>query len=437
MRVLREGVSVIIVTALLIFAAVSTGVNANTIYDIEMDRHYVSAAREHLASQYEEVKEKLDIARRENDVVAAAEYEMILDTISLIDRRVNIIAIGDQVEQTKEAFIEDQWSKFVAEKIIGAVGYGIGRIGFGKVTDTYMKGKNWPPRSNFVTYNPVTNQNVRIILGGRPELNVTRFSDEISDFGKITLEIFDKMRSGAAKNGGLMSPYDAQKFISEQLEKINGIRPLPSDIGVYIASSMIRQGIKEGGHIGDEEELDEFARDWACQKLTKMATEQYTRTSADVDRSEALWAAVSMICGSSSGSVSEEAPAEEIAEEDASAEEAAEVEEEETTIPPSNKELVYEGRYISKIQGATDSEGEFILYIFPDGSATGKWRKDDTTFWQSVYGKHLNNNYFDLTVNETVHLTGNFNEDSAQGCTVRVDGVDSGSSLCFNAKNVK
>ena len=48
MRVLREGVSVIIVTALLIFAAVSTGVNANTIYDIEMDRHYVSAAREQL-----------------------------------------------------------------------------------------------------------------------------------------------------------------------------------------------------------------------------------------------------------------------------------------------------------------------------------------------------------------------------------------------------
>jgi len=317
MRVLREGVTAIIASALLILAVVSTGVNAKTIYDIEMDRNYVSAAKEQLASQYEEVKEKLDIARRENDLVAAAEYEMVLDTISLIDRRVNIIAIGDQVEQTKETFIEDQWSKFVAEKVIGVMGWGISRIGFGKVTDTYMKGRNWPPRSNFVTYNPVTDQNVRIILGGRPELTVTRFSDEISDFGKITLEIFDKMRSEAARNGGLMSPYDAQKFISEQLENIEGIRPLPSDIGIYIASSMIRQGIKEGGHIGDEKERDEFARDWACQRLTEMATGQSTRTSADVDRSEALWAAADMICGSSTGSITEEEPAEEITEETA------------------------------------------------------------------------------------------------------------------------
>ena len=321
MRVLREGVTAILASALMILAVVSTGVNAKTIYDIEMDRNYVSAAREQLASQYEEVKEKLDIARRENDAVAAAECEMVLDTISLIDRRVNIVAISDQVEQTKEAFIEDQWSKFVAEKIIGVMGWGVSRIGFGKVTDTYMKGKNWPPRSNFVTYDPVTGENVRIILGNRPELTVTIFSDELSDFGKTTLEIFDKMRSQAAKDGGLMSPYDAQRFISEQLENIGGIQPLPSDIGTYIASSMIRQGIKEGSHIGDEKERDEFARDWACQQLTKMATEQSTRTSADVERSEALWAAVDMICGTSSDSASGETPEEETAEEAVEAEE--------------------------------------------------------------------------------------------------------------------
>ena len=430
MRVLREGVTAILATCLLIFAVVSTGVQAKTIYNIEMDRYYVSAAKEQLASQYEEVKEKLDIARSENDVVAAAEYEMILDTISLIDRRVNMVAIGDQVEQTKEAFIEDQWSKFVAEKVIGVMGWGLGRIGFGKVTDTYMKGKNWPPGSNFLTHNPVTDQNVRIILGGRPDLTVTRLSDEISDFGKITLEIFDKMRSEAAKNGGSMSPYDAQKFISEQLEKIEGIRPLPSDIGVYIASSMIRQGIKEGGHISDEGELDEFARDWACQRLTKMAEEQSTSSSADLDRSEALWEAVNMICGSSSGSVSEEATEEEIVEE------VVEAEEEEVTTPSSNKEMEYEGRYIITFQGDTDSEGDFVLYIFTDGSATAKWRKDDTTFWQSVYGKHYNNGSFDIEVNQHVRLKGTFNEDWAEGCTERVDGSNSESSFCFNAEIV-
>jgi len=169
-----------------------------------------------------------------------------------------------------------------------------------------------------------------------------------------------------------------------------------------------------------------------------MATEQSTRTSTDIDRSEALWAAVDMICGTSSGTITEEEPAaeEEIAEEDTSVEEVKEVEED-TTIPSSDKEIKYKGRYESTYQGSTDSEGDFELYIFPDGSATARWRKDDTTFWQSVYGKHHNNNYFELIVNDSVHLTGNFNEDTAYGCTVRLDGVDSGSSLCFNAKNVK
>jgi hypothetical protein len=361
MRVLREGATAIIASTLLIFAVVSTGVQARTIYDIEMDRHYVSAAKEQLANQYEVVKEKLDIARSENDAVAAAEYEMILDTISLIDRRVNIIAIGDQVEQTKEAFIEDQWSKFVAEKVIGVMGWGLGRIGFGKVTDAYIKGRNWPPGSNFVTYNPVTDQNVRIILGGRPELTVTRLSDEISDFGNITLEIFDNMRGEAAKNKELMSPYDAQKFISRQLEKIEDIRPLPSDIGVYIASSMIRQGINEGSHISNQEELDEFARDWACRKLTEMATDQSTSTSEGVDRSQALWAAVNMICGSSSDSSSVETPEEETAVEAVEAEEGS-----------SEYTGSYEGLYEGELKvhkegtGAKLSNSSAVLEVIGD-----------------------------------------------------------------------
>ena len=152
-----------------------------------------------------------------------------------------------------------------------------------------------------------------------------------------------------------------------------------------------------------------------------------------------------MICESSSGSVTEEAPAEEIAEEEIAEEDASEeveeeideAEEEDLITPSSDKELVYEGRYISKFQGATDSEGDLVLYIFVDGSATAKWRKDDTTFWQQVSGKHFNNNSFDLKVNENVSLKGSFDESFAEGCTKRNDGSDSGTSLCFDAERVR
>jgi len=306
LRVLREAFLSILATSLLLYGVVNAGITAKTIYDIEMDINYAAAARQQLVKQYTRVEEKRDAALRENDIVAASEYEMLLDAITLIDRRVNIIAIGEQVQQTKEAFLEDQWAKFVAERVIGAMGWGFSRIGFGEVTDTYIKGRNWPPRSNFVTYNPVTDQNVRIILGGRPELTIIKFSDEISDFGKMTLEIFDQIRSKQANKCELMTAYDAQKFISEQLEKLEGIRALPSDIGTYIASSMIRKGEKAGSHISDQEELSEFARDWACKRLTELATAQSTVSPAGLERSEALWSAVDMICGALPGSVAKE-----------------------------------------------------------------------------------------------------------------------------------
>lgn len=306
MRVLREAFLALMATALAISGLVGVGVTAKSIYDIEMDINYAAAARQQLAKQYAQVEEKLDAALRENDIVAAAEYEIMLDVITLIDRRVNIIAINDQVQQAKDAFLEDSWNKFVAEQVIGVTGWGFGRIGFGEVTDAYIKGRNWPPRSNFVTFNPVTSQNVRIILGSRPELTVVIFRDNITDFGNMILETVDQMRSEQEKNSGLMSAYDAQQYINAQLEKFEGIRPLPPDIGAYIAASMIRKGQKESAHISDQAELSDFARDWACKRLTELALEQSTNSPSGMERSEALWAAVDMLCGSSSGSDSEE-----------------------------------------------------------------------------------------------------------------------------------
>ena len=206
-------------TISLALGVVNAGMNFGTIYDLEMDRHYVAAAEQQLAEQYEKVAEKLDEARRKNDTAAAAEYETVLNDIRLIRDRSNVVAIGRQVEQRKAAFIEEQWSVFVADKAASFVSWGIGKTGFGKVTDAYMRGNNWPPGKNFVTWNPVSGQNQRFILGNRPELVVTQFSDELGKFMDAILNGFDVARSATAQED-IQSALDASTYVSGQLEEL-------------------------------------------------------------------------------------------------------------------------------------------------------------------------------------------------------------------------
>ncbi len=295
MKVLREAFS-IVAGILLIMGVVSKAVTANTIYDIETDKHYASETRKILKGQEKQLQERLAQARREGDIVAESECEMMLDAIRLIDERVNPVAIARQVDQTKAAFLEDEWNKFKAETVIGIAGYGASRIGFGKVTGTYMKGESWPPRSNFLTYDPLTQEKVRIILGNRPKLTAVTFSDDIADLGGMIFEIFDGLRSGRKQDAQQMSAYEGWKFTTEHLQQLQGMRPLPKDLGAYIAISMARQGIQEGSHITEQDKREDFARNWACERLRKIAIEQQTRTATERDRSEALWVAVRILC---------------------------------------------------------------------------------------------------------------------------------------------
>ncbi len=277
-------------TIALALGVVSAGLNFNTIYDIEMDRHYVAVTEQQLAEQYTAVEEKLLDARSRNDTVAVAEYNTILNGIQLVRTRSNVVAIGRQVEQKKQAFIDEQWSVFQANVAIGIVSWGMGKIGFGKVTDTYTRGNNWPPGSNVAVWNPLAGQGERIILGSKPELIVAEFSDELADFMNAVLNGFDVARTVTAAEGDIQSALDASTFVSEEIDEIKNVRPLPKDIGDYLAASMVKQIKRANPQIATEPIGDQavFIRQQACQNLkTKWLDEQ-----RDLHRAEAVWKAI-------------------------------------------------------------------------------------------------------------------------------------------------
>jgi hypothetical protein len=300
------GVTIITImaTVALALGVVSAGVNYKTIYEIEMDRHYVAVTEQQLADQYKAVAEKLDDARRRNDTVAAAEYGTILNGITQIRNRSNITAIGRQVEQRKAAFIEEQWSVFQANVAIGVVSWGMGQVGFGKVTDTYMQGNNWPPNNSIALWNPIAGQSERLILGSRPELVINQFSDDLGDFMNAVLNGFDVARTVTVPEGDIQSALDASTFVSEEMDQINNVRPLPKDIGDYLAASMIKQIQRENPQIATEPFVDQaiFVRTQSCQSLNRMWLDE----QRDQTKSEALWEAMKKLeCDKLAGSAAQ------------------------------------------------------------------------------------------------------------------------------------
>ncbi len=276
----------IVTTIALALGVVSAGMNFQTIYDIEMDRHYVAVTEQQLAEQYAAVEEKLLEARSRNDMVAVAEYGTILNGITQVRARSNVVAIGRQVEQKKQAFIDEQWSVFQANVAIGVVSWGMGKIGYGKVSDTYMRSKNWPPGSNVAVWNPMAGQSERIILGSKPELIMAEFSDELADFMNAILNGFDVARTVTAPEGDIQSALEASTFVSAEIDEIKNARPLPKDIGEYLAASMVKQVKRANPQIATEPIGVQavFIRQQACQNLKKMWQDE----QRDLLRAEAL-----------------------------------------------------------------------------------------------------------------------------------------------------
>ncbi len=279
----------LVTTVALALGVVNTGLNFKTIYDIEMDRHFIAATEQQLAEQSEKVAEKLEEARQRNDVLAAAEYETMLSDIRLIRDRSNVAAIGRQVEQQKTAFIEEQWSVFVADQATNLVSWGMGKVGFGNVSGRFMRGSGWPVGKNILTWDPVAKQAERVILGSSPDLVAIQFSDELGEFMSAILNGFDVARSVTA-NQDIQSAQEASTYVSGQLDEVENMRPLPADIGDYLAASLVKKVKRQNPQIASESLVEQavFVRQQACQQLKDL----WLNEQGDQHRAEALRAAL-------------------------------------------------------------------------------------------------------------------------------------------------
>lgn len=275
----------------LMLGVVSAGMNAKTIYEIESDRSYVAAADKLLSEVRSTADEELAAARYHGDAVAIAQAEAHRDAIRLIERRTNVAAIGRQVEQTKEAFLEEQWRQFQADLVAKGLSAGAGRIGFGKVRDCFMRGTNWPPdpSKSLVLFDPTTRQAVRVILGpDRPVLDVIEFSDDLGDVLGSVLTGYDVMKSTTGTGAQPRTASEALEQVQQGLERLGEMRALPSTVGGYLATSLVRRAQRDNPQIAtlSAEEQEEFVRGQACGRLRGLLA-----TASSVERSEAVRAA--------------------------------------------------------------------------------------------------------------------------------------------------
>ena len=411
-------VSILTAVALALGVA-SAGMNAKTIYDIETDRGYVAAADELLREQRADIEAQLAAARSREDPVAEAQAEALLATVRLVERRANVAAVGRQVEQTKDSFLEEQWQQFKADLMLKGVSAGATRMGFGKLQDAYVRGTNWPPdpSKSAVIFDPRAKQAVRIMLeGDRPVLEVTQFSDDLADTLTVVLSGYSVMKGATGSEGQADTAEEAWDQVREGLERIQDMQPLPDTLGSYIAASLVRQAQADNPQIAglSSSEQADFLRDQTCARLRKLM-----ELEPDVDRAAALLAAQRQL--QCPGAVA--APAAEDPEgEEPTAEADPEVEEP-TVAPPAEdaapaREMVYEGTY-----SLLESSGEIEFYVYDSGSVTFRFRKtadasyadfQPSAFWNTVAGTH-ENGAFTLGEKGKGWATGTFNEESVSG----------------------
>lgn len=398
-----------ILTALaLALGVASAGMNAKTIYDIESDRGYVAAADELLREKRAEIEERRAEARSREDTVAEAQAEVLLATLHLVERRANVAAIGRQVEQTKDSFLEEQWRQFTADLLLKGVSAGATRIGFGKLQDAYVRGTNWPPdpSKSAVIFDPKAKQAVRIMLeGDRPVLEVIQFSDDLADTLTVVLSGFSVMKGATGSEGQAETAGEAWGQVREGLERIQDLEPLPDSLGAFIAASLVKQTRADNPQIAglSSSEQEDFLRDQTCKRLRELV-----EAEPDVDRAAALLAAQRQLqCPGAVAAPGIEDPEGE--------EPPVEVPEED--VAPA-QEMVYEGTY-----SHDGSSGETEFRVYESGDVTLRYRKtadasnDDfrpSAFWNTVHGTHENGTFV-LRVNGSDWATGTFNEESVSG----------------------
>jgi Arc/MetJ-type ribon-helix-helix transcriptional regulator len=250
----------------------------------------------------------------------------------------------------------------------------------------------------------------------RPVLDVIKFSDDLKDVLNVVLGGFNVLKSSTS-GGQAQTGEEAYGVVTEGLERLDDLEPLPDTIGAFISVSLIKEILVDNPQIAglSEEEQARFVIDQACKQLRELV-----EAEPDADRSDALRAAQRLL--ECPGAV--EAPGAEDPEEEEPTLEVIPEEEEPTVEVPEEdvapaREMVYEGTY----SHAGDSSGEIEFYVYDSGHVTLRYRKttdasndafQPSAFWNTVHGTH-ESGAFTLRVSGNEWATGTFNEESVSG----------------------
>ena len=281
--------SPVITGIVLALGAVGYTMGLGQIYDRESNRNYAAAARDLLQEEQAETEKQLAEARAEGDEIAEAEAEVLLATLDLVEERYNPAAVWRQEEQQTAAFKEDQWRQYKVGLLLNGLGAVPGKLGFGKVRGSFIRGINWPPDPNksAAIWDPKAGQAIRIMLqGDRPILKVTEFSDDLADFLTILSSSYSVATSATqSEDQESMTGEEVYGAVKEALERIEDLELLPDTLGVFIGASLIKQAMADNPQIAtlSPEEQAEFLTDQACKQLQEMV-----EAESDLDRGEVL-----------------------------------------------------------------------------------------------------------------------------------------------------
>ena len=401
------------------------GMTLSEIYDIESDESYSAAADKLLREKEADIKEERTEARSEGDAVAEAEAELLLATLRVVKKNANIQSVKRQQRQRKAAFLEEGWNQFEVDMLLRGLSAGANRIGFGKLQDTYVRGTNWPPdpSKSVALFDPKARRAVRIMLeNDRPVLDVIKFSDDLKDVLNVVLGGFNVLKSSTS-GGQAQTGEEAYGVVTEGLERLDDLEPLPDTIGAFISVSLIKEILVDNPQIAglSEEEQAGFVIDQACKQLRELV-----EAEPDVDRSDALRAAQRLL--ECPGAV--DAPGADDPEGSEDEEPTVEKEEPPTDVPEQQEptvempagevtptpDMVFEGTYTIPEH---DGDGVILFYVYKTGDVTMGLRAPefgDFSPWNWMEGTHENGEFeFYSPLDGELVLSGTFDEETVSG----------------------
>lgn len=231
-------------TALFALHGVINGVgNLAEAHDEVSRKHAIDAARQHIVAMKRQARARRDAASREGNPVAKAAADATLSQLAALERRTDLRRLGDQVDAVHERWRSQRQKDTVA-------GWA-GKVIFGKLGSYFS--------------------------GGTKTV--------VSEGGNMG---FSSSPSGADR-----IQVDTEALLASLLEETDAIRPLPSEVGEYLARETYREVLRDNPQLAGETnaEVSAFVCTQAGKELDRLL--RSVLTHADV---EAVVAAREALC---------------------------------------------------------------------------------------------------------------------------------------------